>query len=336
MYGRVLPPPPALKNWSSSPKSSGVQLSSIDEDFEAAIREDEFSNPFFDEPAGWQVVEHPSHHQSHSGQNLGGLEHSESEEDLPELEEEQGDPLLGQVAATLDMMEGDKDDDRTSSLEQHTLSTPTSADVPIHTSNSNGLVLEHTDSQSEAHLETVPLPVKPHEPEEAVTMKGSSYETSNVINSSEVHQHTHVPVRQTDMTEESRGPLPSDPDVGHLPRDCTKDDDDLDEAAEPGLPELPSVEELLEHSIEALKLKDHISPHDSPHDSPLSSPPSSDEGEIRFEPSHPNAAIIEQEGEKVEVEESKPQTSHALGASMWASLTSTFVSCVSSLGAWLV
>lgn len=314
VYGRVLPPPPALKNWSSSPKSSGVQLSSIDEDFEVALREDEFSNPFFDEPAGWQVVEHPSHHHSHSGQNLGGLEHSDSEEDLPELEEQQGDPLLGQVAATLDMMEGEYKDDRTSSLEQHTLSTPTSADVPIHTPNSNGLVLEHTESQSEAHLETVPLPLKPHEPEVAVTMEGSSYETkdtNDVINSSKGHQHTHVPAGQTDMTsEESRGPLPSDPDVGRLPRDCTKDDDDLDEAefmTEPGLPELPSVEELLEHGIEALKLKDHISPHDSP----LSSPPSSDEGEIRFEPSHPNAAIIEQEVENVEVEETKPQTSHA-------------------------
>ena len=308
VYGRVLPPPPALKNWSSSPKSSGVQLSCIDEDFESALREDEFSNPFFDEPAGWQVVEHPSYDQSHSG----GLEHSEGEEDLPELEEQQGDPLLGQVAATLDMMEGEhKDDDRTTTLEQYTLSTPTSADVPIHTLNSNGLVLEHNGSQSEVHLETVPQSVKPREPEEAVTMEGSLYETKDVINSNKGHQHTHVPAGQTDMTsEESEGLLPSDhdADVGRLPRDCTKDDD-LDEAelmTEPGLPELPSLEELLEHGIEALRLKDHISPHDSP----LSSPPSSDEGEIRFEPSHPSAAIIEQEVEKVEVEESKSETSH--------------------------
>ena len=210
------------------------------------------------------------------------------------------------------MMEGEHRDDRTSSLEQHTLSTPTSAHVSIHPPNSNGLVLEHTESQSEAHLETVPLPVKPHEPEVAVTMEGSSYEmkdTNDVINSSKGPQHTHVPAGQTDVTsEESRGPLLSDPDVGRLPCDCTKDDD-LDEAefmTEPGLPELPSVEELLEHGIEVLKLKDHISPHDSP----LSSPPSSDEGEIRFEPSHPNAAIIEQEVENVEVEETKPQTSH--------------------------
>ena len=308
VYGRVLPPPPALKNWSSSPKSSGVQLSCIDEDFEAALREDEFSNPFFDEPAGWQVVERPPHHHSHSG----GLD---GEEDFPELEEQQGDPLLGQAATTLDMMEGQhKYEDRINSLEQHTMSTPTSTDVPIHTSNSNGFVSEHTQSPSEVHLETVPLPVKPCESEEAATMEGSLYDTkdvNNVVNSSEGH---HVPVGQTDKpSEECRGSLPSDqdPDVGHLPRDCTKDDDDLDEEelmTEPGLPELPSVEELLQHGIEALKVKDPISSHDSS----LSSPPSSDEGEIHFEPSsNPSAAIIEQNVEEVEVEDRKLQTSHA-------------------------
>ena len=308
VYGRVLPPPPALKNWSSSPKSSGVQLSCIDEDFEAALREDEFSNPFFDEPAGWQVVEHSPHHHSHSG----GLD---GEEDFPELEEQQGDPLLGQAATTLDMMEGQhKYEDRINSLEQHTMSTPTSTDVPIHTSNSNGFVSEHTQSPSEVHLETVPLPVKPCESEEAATMEGSLYDTkdvNNVVNSSEGH---HVPVGQTDKpSEECRGSLPSDqdPDVGHLPRDCTKDDDDLDEEelmTEPGLPELPSVEELLQHGIEALKVKDPISSHDSS----LSSPPSSDEGEIHFEPSsNPSAAIIEQNVEEVEVEDSKLQTNHA-------------------------
>ena len=309
VYGRVLPPPPALKNWSSSPKSSGVQLSCIDEDFEAALREDEFSNPFFDEPAGWQVVEHPPRHHSHSGENLGGLD---GEEDFPELEEQQGDPLLGQVASTLEGQQ--KDEDRINSLEQHTMSTPTSADVHIHTSNSNGFVSEHTESPSEVHLETVPLPVKPCESEEAVTMEGSLYDTkdvNSVVNSSEGH---HVPVGQTDKpSEECRGSLPSDqdPDVGHLPRDYTKDDDDLYEEelmTEPGLPELPSVEELLQHGIEALEVKDPISSHDSS----LSSPPSSDEGDIHFEPSsNPSAAIIKQKVEQVEVEDSKLQTSHA-------------------------
>lgn len=317
--GRVLPPPSLKKEWGRS--SPGVTLSSIDDDFEAALN-DEFNNPLFvDSEGGWQLLEHPSNHHLQGRKGLGrdvsGLENSLGEEDAPDFEERQSDPLLGLSVAEVGTVVRKSENEVVSEHQTHD-TTPTPAGMNgVHTSSNNASTLKHIENEPE-----VPPP-QPTEPlgllsssEENLIAENSPSEREDVKNCGEDGQHAHTTVEQPgtriivtdEKLEESRNfalPESQGLDAAHTPLDFSNDafPDETELMTELDL-DLPSVDELMEHGIEYLRPEDPLSPHESP----LSSLPSSYEDDSNFLTNRPVAAIVEQEVQlQTELEDNKPE-----------------------------
>ena len=299
-HGRVLPPPSLKKEWGHS--SPGVTLSSIDDDFEAALN-DEFNN--VDSEEGWQLLGHPSDHHlhSHRGQDWGasGLEDSLGQGDAPEFEEQQSDPLLGLAVAEVGTVVGKSESKLVS--EQHTPSSNASSS------------LKHTENVTDLPPPQSTGPSGPlNSSEENLITENSPSERDT--NCDEGDQQTHMTVEQSDtrivVTDENlresqtfAHPESQDLDAAHSPHDFTDDafpdETELMTALEL---DLPSVDELMEHGITNLRPEDPLSLRESP----LSSLPSSYEDDSHFLTSHPAAAIVEHEVQlQAELEENKPE-----------------------------